>query len=154
EMNASAATRPEVQSAARYEALFRVSQAIRTHRDPTELLCILAGELRVVVNFNWLAVGRSDEGNHQWRLDVLEATGAQVQLPQFAPEETLTWWVHQHQQPLVVPFVDKETRFPRLTEFLKSQGTHSICGLPLTTPQRRLGALSLGCEKPDAYSVE
>jgi formate hydrogenlyase transcriptional activator len=39
-------------------------------------------------------------------------------------------------------------------EFINSQGTHSICALPLTTSQHRLGALSLGSEKPDAYSKE
>src|SRR5262249_32679488 len=153
-MNPSTAARPEALSTARYEALFRVSQAISAHRDPAELFRILASELRLVVNFNWLAVGRYDEGLQQWRVDVLEVTGAQVQLPALAPEETMTWWVHQHQQPLVIPFVDAESRFPRLTEFLKSQGTRSTCALPLATSQRRLGALSLGSEKPDAYSKE
>src|SRR5262249_39518070 len=145
-MKASTAARPESLSAARYEALFRVSQAISAHRDPAELFRVLASELRLVVNFNWLAVGRYEEAPHRWRVDVLEVTGAQVQLPALAPEETMTWWAHEHQQPLVIPSLETETRFPRLTEFLKSQGTNSICALPLATSRRRLGALSVGSE--------
>jgi formate hydrogenlyase transcriptional activator len=153
-VNPSAAARPDALSTGRYEALFRVSQAISAHRDPKELFRVLASELHLVVKFNWLAVGCYDEGKHTVRIDVLEVTGMPVQLPEFAPEETMTWWVHQHQQPLVIPAVDTETRFPPLMEFINSQGTHSICALPLTTSQHRLGALSLGSEKPDAYSKE
>jgi hypothetical protein len=33
-------------------------------------------------------------------MDVLKVTGGSVQLPEFAAEETMTWWVHQRQQPV------------------------------------------------------
>jgi PAS domain S-box-containing protein len=150
----STAARPEALPAARYEAVVRLAQALTVHRDPKELFRFLASELRLVVKFNWLGVGRYHEEKNTVRLDVLEVTGAPVQLPEFQKEEMMTWWVHQHQQPLVIPFVDTETRFPRVMEFLKSRGTHSICALPLTTSQHRLGALSLGSEEPNAYCEE
>jgi formate hydrogenlyase transcriptional activator len=148
-MNASTTARTEALSAARYEALVRLAQALTVHRDPKELFRVLASELRHVVNFHWLGVGHYDEEKHTVLMDVLKVTGGSVQLPDFAAEETMTWWVHQRQQPLVIPFVDRETRFQPTMEFLKSSGTHSVCALPLTTSERHLGTLSLGSEKPD-----
>jgi GAF domain-containing protein len=69
-------------------------------------------------------------------------------------EETMTWWVYQHQQPLVIPAVDTETRFPQLMARLKTYGIQSVCGLPLTTVHRRLGGLCLGSAAPNAYTDE
>jgi len=77
-----------------------------------------------------------------------------LQAPRFAPEETFSWWVYQHQQPLIIPSLDAETRFPAVAEMLKSHGVRSVCVLPLTTVHRRLGGLSLGSTKVDAYSEE
>src|SRR5216110_2117350 len=46
---------------ARYEALFRVSQAISAQRDPNGLFCVLARELRHVIRFDGIGVGQYDE---------------------------------------------------------------------------------------------
>ena len=66
----------------------------------------------------------------------------------------VTWWVYQHQQPLTIPCVDTETRFPRMMARLKQYGIQSACALPLTTVHRRLGGLGLGSTRLDAYSEE
>lgn len=55
-------TQSESQLADRYEALFR-SQAISAHRHPKELFCTLAGELRQVVKFDFIA--QYDEATSQ-----------------------------------------------------------------------------------------
>src|SRR5260370_38475501 len=80
--------------------------------------------------------------------------GVPLQAPRFAPEETFSWWVYQHQQPLIIPSLDAETRFPAVAEMLKNSGVRSVCVLPLTTVHRRLGGLALGSTEPDAYSNE
>ena len=80
--------------------------------------------------------------------------GVPLEAPRFAPEETLSWWVYQHQQPLIIPSLDVETRFPAVAEMLKDRGVRSVCVLPLTTVHRRLGGLALGSIEPDAYSNE
>src|SRR5260370_21341236 len=74
--------------------------------------------------------------------------------PKFAPQETFTWWVYKHQQPLIIPSLDAETRFPTVTEMLKNRGVRSVCALPLTTVHRRLGGLAVGSAEADAYSNE
>jgi formate hydrogenlyase transcriptional activator len=138
----------------RYEALLRVSQTLISIRSSEELFRLLARELRGVVNFYVMGVGIYDESAHEIRLTSYGEPGDPLQVPKLAPEETFTWWVYQHQQPLVIPSLDAETRFPAVVEMLKNRGVRSVCALPLTTVHRRLGGLAVGSTEADAYSSE
>src|SRR5258707_7189943 len=138
----------------RYEALLRVSQTLISVRSSEELFSILARELRAVVNFYVMGVGIYDESAHEVRLTSYGEPGDPLEVPKFAPEETFTWWVYQHQQPLIISSLDAETRFPAVAEMLKSRGVRSVCALPLTTVHRRLGGLAMGSIEADAYSKE
>jgi formate hydrogenlyase transcriptional activator len=138
----------------RYEALLRVSQTLISIRSSEELFSILARELRAVVNFYVMGVGIYDEKAHQMTTKSYGEPGVPLQAPKFAPEETFSWWVYQHQRPLIIPSLDSETRFPAVAEMLKSRGVRSVCVLPLTTVHRRLGGLAVGSIEVDAYSSE
>jgi formate hydrogenlyase transcriptional activator len=138
----------------RYEALFRVSQTLISIRSSEELFGLLARELRAVVNFYVMGVGIYDEKAHEMHTTSYGEPGVPLQAPQFAPEETFSWWVYQQQQPLIIPFFDAETRFPAVAEMLKSRGVLSVCVLPLTTVHRRLGGLAFGSIEADAYTEE
>ncbi len=81
------------------------------------------------------------------RLHILEtASGAPAEAPQLelAPEESPSGWVFLHQQPLVIPDVRLETRWPSVMELLRRNNIVTSCWLPLTTAQHRLGALVFG----------
>src|SRR6267378_3220677 len=136
----------------RYKALFRVSQTLISIRSSEELFSLLARELRAVVNFYVMGVGIYDENAHEVRLTSYGEPGDPLEVPTLATEETFTWWVYQHQQPLIIPSLDAETRFPAVSERLKNRGVRSVCALPLTTVHRRLGGLALGSIEVDAYS--
>jgi formate hydrogenlyase transcriptional activator len=138
----------------RYEALFRVSQTLISVRSSEELFSILARELRAVVNFYVMGVGIYDEKAHEMHTKSYGEPGVSLQAPKFAPEETFSWWVYQHQQPLIIPSLDAEARFPAAAEMLKNRGVRSVCALPLTTVHRRLGGLAVGSIEADAYSDE
>ncbi|HTG15493.1 MAG TPA: sigma 54-interacting transcriptional regulator, partial [Blastocatellia bacterium] len=138
----------------RYEALFRVSQTLISIHSSDELFSILARELRPVVNFYVMGVGIYDEKAHEMDTKSYGEPGLPLQAPKFAPEETFSWWVYQHQQPLIIPSLDAETRFPAVAEMLKNRGVRSVCALPLTTVHRRLGGLAVGSTQVDAYSRE
>ena len=56
-----AQTAPATVPSARYETLFRVSQAISSQRDPKELFSQLRKELRQVVQFDGLGIAQYDE---------------------------------------------------------------------------------------------
>src|SRR6202163_3028607 len=138
----------------RYEALFRVSQTLLSIRSSEELFSILARELSTLVNFYVMGVGIYDEKTHEMRTTSYGEPGVPLQAPKFAPEETFSWWVYQHQQPLIIPSLDAETRFPAVVEMLKNRGVRSVCALPLTTVHRRLGGLAVGSTETDAYNKE
>jgi len=152
-MSALLQTQSESQLADRYEALFRVSQAISAHRDPKELFCTLASELRQVVKFDFIGIAQYDEATSQATWLLSECDHPCEEPPSdCVPEQTMTCWVYQHQEPLVIPSVEHETRFPQMTEQLRKYGIQSACALPLTTVHRRVGILALGSEHPNAYS--
>jgi PAS domain S-box-containing protein len=142
------------ESSARYEALFRVSRAIGAHRDPKELFHALAGELGRVVRFDFMAVFLYDEATNAIRIPALEVVGGPgIVFPSdLRAEETITWWVYHHQQPVVISSWDG--RFPRVMEIYKEFGVESACVLPLTTVHRRLGGLAFGAVQPGTYSEE
>jgi PAS domain S-box-containing protein len=140
---------------ARYEALIRVSRAIHTHRDPNKLFHVLAGELRQAVEFDLIGLFLYDEASNSIQTPVLETD----KIPGFAippgtpAEETLTWWVYRHQEPVVISSRDEETRFPRMMEVFKIHGVESACVLPLTTAHRQLGSLGFAVAQKNAYST-
>jgi formate hydrogenlyase transcriptional activator len=138
----------------RHETLFRVSRAIGSYRDPKELFRVLAKELRQVVHFGFMGLFLYDEAANRIDVPVLEAVdGPGLTLPPgFPAEQTQTWWVYHHQQPVVVTCRDQETRFPQMMELFRQYNIQSSCVLPLTTARRRLGSLAFGVNHPHEYS--
>jgi formate hydrogenlyase transcriptional activator len=152
-MNPQPEARPDSPFAQRYEMLIRVSHAIKAHRGRDDLFQALAAELRRVVEFDAVYCIQFDEAANRiiW---IGSHSPSGVQRPDFPAEEMMTSWVYEHQQPLMIPFLDKEARFPRVTEFLLAQGLQSICALPLTTVRRRIGSFGFASKLADAYSEE
>ena len=142
--------------AARYEALIRVSQAVSALREPKQLFEVLVNELRRVIEFDGIGVAQYDETNNsvQWHVSI-HCDEPSLRPPKnCAGKESMTCWVFEHQRPLVIPFVDRETRFSETIEALKKHRMQSVCMLPLTTVHRRIGSIFLASERPDAYSED
>jgi formate hydrogenlyase transcriptional activator len=59
--------------------------------------------------------------------------------------------VWKTQQPLIVNDITQERRFPKLMSMLCENGVQSFCAVPLTTAQRRLGAMGFGSLQPRVY---
>ena len=76
-----------------------------------------------------MGVGIYHEKAHEMVTTSYGEPGVPLQAPKFTPEETFSWWVYQHQQPLIIPLLDAETRFPAVVEMLKNRGVRSVCSL-------------------------
>jgi formate hydrogenlyase transcriptional activator len=141
---------------ARYEALIRVSQAVSAYREPKKLFHILVDELRRVIEFDGIGIAQYDEtsGEIEWHVSIHCNEPNPIMKDKCGPRETMTCWVFQNQRPLVIPFVDQETRFPDTMELLRKHGMQSVCMLPLTTVHRRIGSMFITSAHPDAYSDE
>jgi len=153
-MNAGTQAAPFATMTDRYETLLRVSQALISVHCSEGLFDILARELGRVVSFDFLGAGIYDEKLHEVRLKCFDPSGGSLTAPKLAPEETFTWWVYQHQRPLIIPDLNEDNRFPRSVEVLRTHGIRSVCSLPLTTRHRRLGSLGIGSKDVDAFRSE
>jgi len=128
------------------EALLEVSEAIAHQRDLPALFHDLAGRLHSVVEFDFLTLVLHDSERNVMRLHVLEThiptdkvTGRESPV-----ENNPSGWVLQTQQPFVVDDIEQESRFPEFIQRVREHGVRSIALVPLTTAQRRLGAMGFG----------
>ena len=59
--------------------------------------------------------------------------------------------VWQTQQPILVPDLAEERRWPKVTQLMNEDGVNSFCVVPLTTAVRRLGAMGFLSVQKEAY---
>jgi len=139
-----------------YETLLEVSESIASHRDLTALMHDLAPRLHGMVDFDGLALLLYDPEREVMWMHVLEAADAKVLRPgiEHPAKETPAGLVMETQEPLLVPDVERERRFPLVTSMMKADGVRSFCVLPLTTPLRRLGALGFASRRLGAYTPQ
>jgi formate hydrogenlyase transcriptional activator len=72
-------------------------------------------------------------------------------------DESATGWVWKHQEPVAIPDVERENRFPVCVPVLLNHGVRSYIALPLSSPFNHFGALGLGkkvAEIPTDEEVE
>ena len=137
-----------------FQALLEVSESIALHRDLSALFHDLARRLHRVVEFDFLSVVLHDDARNVMRLHILETDfETDLQPGKETPvERSLGGEVWRTQRPLLIADVETETRFPEMMQMLRQHRVRSVCTLPLTTAQRRLGALGLGSREPRVYT--
>jgi formate hydrogenlyase transcriptional activator len=130
-----------------YQSLLDVSKAILEHRDLSGLFRDLSARLHSILQFDFLNLILHDPARNTMRLHILESrTGDAPDAPplELPPEESPSGWVLLHQQPLIIPDIRQETRWPEVIQLLRGHQVVTSCWLPLTTAQHALGALVLG----------
>jgi formate hydrogenlyase transcriptional activator len=136
----------------RAEALLDVARATASCRDLRSLLRELVEVLGGATHFDRVAIVLHEPVADLMRLYMVAARQpphvTEVALPVAEVPAGIAW---QTQQPVVIPDIERETRFPRAQDILRREGMHSYCVLPLTSPLRRLGALSFASSDVDAF---
>jgi formate hydrogenlyase transcriptional activator len=137
----------------RLRLLLEVTESIASHRDPGELLTDLAQRLPSIVPFDYINVVLHEPARNVMRLWLLAASIPSTITPgyEMPVEESPGGWVWTHQQPLTVNDLAQEPRFPKLLSILRENGVKSFCAVPLTTAQRRLGAMGFGSQQQRNY---
>src|SRR2546425_9588733 len=132
-----------------------MSRAIGAHRDLKELFGILMDELRGVVQFDFIGVSLRDQDSDKFQDYFIDMASRSEFVPegQLMPEETLTLWVYEKQEPLLRSTDEMEPRYSRLQAILKRLNIRSTCALPLTTAHRKLGVITLCSKQVDTYSA-
>jgi formate hydrogenlyase transcriptional activator len=137
----------------RLRLLLEVTESIASHRDLTELLRDLAGRLPHIVPFDYINVILHEPARDVMRLWLLVTSQPTTISPglEIPVEESPGGWVWKTQEPLTVNDIVQERRFPRLMAMLRENGIQSFCTVPLTTAQRRLGAMGFGSLQRRTY---
>jgi len=138
----------------RLRSLLEVSESIASHRDLEELFRDLARNLPQVVPFDYINAVLHDAGRNVMRLWLLVTAQPGTIRPglELPIDESPGGLVWKTQQSLIVNDIAQERRFPKLMELLRENGVQSFCAVPLTTAQRRLGAMGFGSMRPRTYS--
>lgn len=135
----------------RYEALLEMADLVVRHQSLPELFVAMAARLRRVTAADVANFSLYDPSKNTmrdlWHGD--ERIPAQLDVP---VEESPAGWAWQNQQPLIMPDLTSEARFPAVLGILRENGLRSYCWLPLSTAQKRLGAMGLGSSEINAYS--
>src|SRR6266852_4115805 len=140
--------------AERYQGLLEVAEAISAHRDLHELFRDLAQRLPRVVHVNFVALSLHDPVRNTMRLHTIQANvlADLVGGHEGPVEESPAGLVWQTQEPIIVPNLAEERRWPKVTQHMSEDGVNSFCVVPLTTAVRRLGAMGFLSLQKAAYS--
>jgi formate hydrogenlyase transcriptional activator len=140
--------------AARYEALMRVSRAIREHREPRELIGVLVDELHDVVPVDFASVSLHDQDSNTFRRCAIDVANRFEMLTRetLASEAPLSSLVYEQQKPFASSADDLRLRFESFCELLNEVGVRFVCSLPLTTAHRKLGVITFGSKQAGGYS--
>ena len=138
----------------RYEALLQMADLVVHHRGVPDLLPELAKRLHQVASFEIASFSLYDPQKKVMRMHFWEGSDRLTDLAELPVEESACGFVWEKQQPMVWPDLQQETRFRAAVSLLTEKGVRSYCTLPLTTAQKRLGALGLGSSRPNAYGED
>ena len=140
------------EDSSRYEALLQTADLMVEHRDIAGLFRDLAERLQKVTECDVASFSLHDPAKNVMRVHMWEQSQIASPADEVPLEESLSGWVWQNQEPIIVhdqavdvPF------FPQAMRWLEKKGLRSYCTLPLTTRQRRLGALGMGSKREGAY---
>ena len=131
----------------RYQALLEVSSSILAHQQPEPLIHDLGGLLGRLLKFDFLSLVLYDPVQRVMKLRILTSVSPPETQPSYAPtpiEDSPAGWVWQRQTPLIINDLEIEQRWPRVLEIARRNHIGSAIFLPLTSAQRRLGALGFG----------
>ena len=135
----------------RYETLLQFSDVMVSRLELRELFHELAVRLQRVANCSVLSFILHDPKKNVMRNLLWEGATIPDLPPEVQIEESASGWVWKHQTPLIIPDLQLETRYPVIFNALRKAGVRSYCMLPMTAGERKLGAIAVGAEHPDAY---
>src|SRR5215813_6557331 len=138
----------------RSEVLLRISDTIAGTRDLQELLRLLAPTLKHAVDFDYVAIFLHDPEKNLMNLHLIERFfDGPTPTSSIPPDQSPAGRCFLTQQHLIIDDVDSEQRFaPDVIAILQKYNIKSSCYQPLTTPLRKLGALSFASSQTGNFS--
>jgi len=133
-----------------YEAVVSLSRSIAGRTDLRSLLSGVAGSLGRIVSYDHLGLILHDPDDHTMEGHILNAPGNPViTTHRRAVEDDPAGWVWLNQQPLIIPDMRSESRWPEFIRLARDEfGISTMVLVPLSTGTSRLGAFGFSSVKP------
>ena len=149
---------PQRTDGRRYEAVLRLSEALSLCQEPEDLTKILSEQLREFLDFLqfYIVIYKENSTEVEWAVVGREKSlvSAYADVP---VEQRPSWQAYTTQEPFHIADFNTDERVPgRLKQNLAAQGIEPgpLVFVPLTTPQRRLGALGMSGQPGISYSSD
>jgi len=138
------AIRPYAARRSASELLLEIADLVVRDNSSLELFNSLAPRLQELTACDFVVFSLHDPVQnciitHFWKAG--RETGM---LDAFPIDDCVSGWVWQHQQPMNIPDLDLDSRFPTRLPLLRKHGVRSYTAVPMSTAQRRYGALGIG----------
>ncbi len=134
-----------------YKVLFELAQSISGHNDLGSLCSALSESLKSVVAFDVLGLFLYESSCNALRMYGFSSSRSinKENIPQTVRiDDNPAGWAWIHQQPLFIPRLDLESRWPELIAPVRNRGVCSLLFVPLATGDRHLGVLAMGFLAP------
>jgi len=137
-----------------YTMTLEVARLIARVQSLPELFQELAPRVQTVTDCEFVSFSLHDARRncmltHYWMKD--QGIG---EPKAFAVDDCFSGWAWQHQEAMAIPDIDQEKRFAASLQYLRQHGVRSFNVLPMSTPQRRHGALGLGRTGPAVLGAQ
>src|SRR5262249_16565742 len=137
-------------SSQQYRTLLEVAEVITSNRELSALFEGLTGLLKRVARFDYLWLNLHDGASETLRLHVLEPPDLSL-AGTIIPDPEPATWVWQNQRPVGASSLAEALSWPHFHLWAQRLNLNSFCVLPLTTAERRLGAIGFGCKQSGVY---
>ena len=134
----------------------RVFRRLSGQQKLDQFLRSLPAELRGHLSFDYMSLVLSKEGGggKKWYVQD-DQDPSTLTCTQLVPgEDQLVSWVVEHQEATVIPNFREEIRFSTAKQSLKERALKSVCAVPLTTAQCKVGAILIGSTESNKYWQE
>lgn len=121
------------------------------HRNLPDLFHELAQRMQQVVDFQLLNFALHNPQRNRMELHLWEGELVSDFPTEMLVAESASGWVWEHQKPLLFRDLNQDKRFPLVLEPLRARGFRTYFMLPLTTAEKRLGAIGVATRKAEAY---
>jgi formate hydrogenlyase transcriptional activator len=149
---------PQRTDGRRYEAVLRLSGALSLCQEPEDLTKILSEQLREFLDFLqfYIIVYKENSTEVEWAVVGREKSlvSAYADVP---VQQRPSWRAYTRQEPIYIREWNTDQGVPsRLKQGIAAQGLEvgPLVFVPLTTPQRRLGALGMSGNPGISYSSD
>ncbi len=138
----------------RYEMLSHLADLLVGRHRLEQLLPALAERVKQVLGFDFLVFSLCDPPSNDIRIHICQDCALLQEISELAGADTPSRVVWATQQPIHIPHISYDERFPEATQILRKKGVVSYCVVPLTTAERRIGALGFGTSRQRSFEKE